>query len=65
MVPTRTGPAPAALAMASITSLFGTVSFELYGQLHQVVADPPADREAFFATCIRHWTDFINLRVVP
>ena len=47
------------------TALFGTVSFELYGQLHQVVAEAPADREAFFATCIRHWIDFINLRVVP
>jgi hypothetical protein len=27
--------------MASMTALFGTVSFELYGQLHEVVADPP------------------------
>jgi AcrR family transcriptional regulator len=47
------------------TALFGTVSFELYGQLHQVVADSPADRDAFFTTCIRYWIDFINLRVVP
>jgi Tetracyclin repressor-like, C-terminal domain len=59
---------PASLVQRALmvwTALFGTVSFELYGQLHQVVADPPADRDAFFATCIRHWIDFINLRVVP
>jgi AcrR family transcriptional regulator len=43
------------------TGLFGVVSFELYGQLHQVVGDPPADRDAFFAECIHRWLQFMSL----
>jgi len=43
------------------TGLFGVISFELYGQLHQVVAEEPADRDTFFAECIRRWLDFMNL----
>ena len=43
------------------TNLFGVVSFEVFGQLHNVVGDPPADRDAFFAECIRHWITFTNL----
>ncbi len=40
------------------TNLFGVVSFEFYGQLHNVVGEDPADRDAFFAECIRRWTAF-------
>ena len=43
------------------TGLFGVVSFELYGQLHQVVGEPPADRDAFFAECVHGWLQFMNL----
>jgi AcrR family transcriptional regulator len=43
------------------TGLFGVVSFELYGQLHQVVGDDPADRAVFFAECIRRWIAFMGL----
>ena len=43
------------------TGLFGVVSFELYGQLHQVVGEKPADRDTFFAECIRRWLQFMNL----
>jgi AcrR family transcriptional regulator len=43
------------------TGLFGVVSFELYGQLHQVVAEDPPDRAAFFAECISHWITFVGL----
>jgi AcrR family transcriptional regulator len=43
------------------TGLFGVISFELYGQLHQVVGEKPADRDTFFAECIRRWLDFMNL----
>jgi AcrR family transcriptional regulator len=43
------------------TGLFGAVSFELYGQLHQVVAEDPADRDAFFAECISRWITFVGL----
>ena len=34
------------------TGLFGVVSFELYGQLYQVVGEDPADRDAFFAAFV-------------
>jgi len=43
------------------TGLFGAVSFELYGQLHQVVAEDPADRDAFFTECIGRWITFVGL----
>jgi hypothetical protein len=43
------------------TGLFGVVSFELYGQLHQVVGEDPGDRGAFFAECIRRWITFMGL----
>jgi AcrR family transcriptional regulator len=43
------------------TGLFGAVSFELYGQLHQVVAEDQADRDAFFAECISRWITFVGL----
>jgi len=40
------------------TNLFGVISFELFGQLHNVIAEPPAGRDAFFSECIRRWTTF-------
>jgi len=43
------------------TGLFGVVSFELYGQLHQVVGEDPADRDAFFSECVRRWIAFMDL----
>jgi AcrR family transcriptional regulator len=44
------------------TGLFGAVSFELYGQLHQIVGDALTDRDVFFAECIRRWIQFMDLR---
>jgi AcrR family transcriptional regulator len=43
------------------TNLFGVVSFELYGQLHNVVGEEPGDREAFFAECIRRWIHLVGI----
>ena len=43
------------------TGLYGVISFELYGQLHQVVGEGSADRDTFFAECIRRWLEFMNL----
>jgi AcrR family transcriptional regulator len=42
-------------------ALFGTVSFELFGQFHNVVGDGPGDREAFFAECIRRWAGQVGI----
>ena len=55
---------PAALVQRALmvwTNLFGAVSFELYGQLHEVVGEDPGDRDAFFAECIRRWIQFIGI----
>lgn len=46
-------------------ALFGTVSFELFGQLHNVVADAPGDREAFFSECVARWALQLGLTEVP
>ena len=40
------------------TNLFSIISFELFGQLHNVVAEKPSGRDAFFAECIHSWTTF-------
>ena len=55
---------PASLVQRALmvwTNLFGVISFELYGQLHNVVGEAPADRDAFFAECIRRWIHFTNI----
>jgi hypothetical protein len=44
------------------TGLFGAVSFELCGQLHQIVGEDPSDRDVFFAECVRRWIQFMDLR---
>jgi hypothetical protein len=43
------------------TNLFGVISFELYGQLHQVVGEEPGDRDTFFAACIHRWIRFTGI----
>jgi AcrR family transcriptional regulator len=42
-------------------ALFGTVSFELFGQLHGIVGDQPGDREAFFAESVRRWAEQLGI----
>ena len=42
-------------------ALFGTVSFELFGQLHGIVGDQPGDREAFFAESVRRWATQVGI----
>ncbi len=48
-------------ALMAWTNLFGVISFELYGQLHNVVGEAPAARDAFFAECIRRWIHFTSI----
>ena len=47
------------------TNLFGVISFELYGQLHEVVGEDPGDRDAFFAECVRRWIHFTGIASDP
>ena len=57
---------PAALIHRAImvwTGLFGVVSFEVYGHLHEVIGEDPGDRDAFFAGCVRRWTEFAGIGV--
>jgi hypothetical protein len=42
-------------------ALFGTVSFELFGQLHGIVANQPGDREAFFAESVCRWATQVGI----
>ena len=42
-------------ALAAWAALFGTVSFDLSGQLHGIVGEQPGDREAFFAESVWRW----------
>ena len=42
-------------------ALFGTVSFELFGQLYGIVGDQPSDREAFFAESVRRWATQVGI----
>jgi AcrR family transcriptional regulator len=43
------------------SGLFGVISFELFGQFHNVVGENPGDREAFFAECITRWAGQLGL----
>jgi AcrR family transcriptional regulator len=43
------------------SSLFGTVSFELFGHLHNVVGEQAGDRDAFFAECVRRWAAQVGI----
>ncbi|MGZ4796906.1 MAG: TetR-like C-terminal domain-containing protein, partial [Acidimicrobiia bacterium] len=44
-------------ALTAWSALFGLVSFELFGQFHNVIA---ANRE-FFETAVRELADFVGL----
>jgi AcrR family transcriptional regulator len=55
---------PDALVVSGLmvwTGLFGTLSFELFGQFHNVVGDAPGQREAFFDDCIGRWSAQLGL----
>jgi AcrR family transcriptional regulator len=47
------------------SALFGVISFELFGQFHNVVGENPGDREAFFANCITRWATQLGLTPSP
>lgn len=43
------------------SALFGLISFELFGQFHNVVGDNPGDRESFFSECVTRWAAQLGL----
>jgi AcrR family transcriptional regulator len=43
------------------SALFGVISFELFGQFHNVVAEDSASRDAFFAECVHRWAHQLGL----
>jgi AcrR family transcriptional regulator len=43
------------------SALFGVISFELFGQFHNVVEEEPRARDSFFAECVRRWADQLGL----
>ena len=48
-------------ALMAWMGLFGFVSFELYGQLHEVVGENPGDCDAFFVGCVRRWIHLVGI----
>jgi AcrR family transcriptional regulator len=58
------GGAPDALTQRGLmvwTGLYGLVSFELFGQLHNVVGEGPGERDAFFDECVRRWAQQVGI----
>ncbi len=43
------------------SALFGVISFELFGQFHNVIEEDPGAREAFFTECVSRWADQLGL----
>ena len=43
------------------SALFGVISFELFGQFHNVVDEDPGARDSFFAECVRRWADQLGV----
>ncbi|HUJ06610.1 MAG TPA: TetR/AcrR family transcriptional regulator [Streptosporangiaceae bacterium] len=57
-------PVPDSVVQASLMAwvgLFGIVSFELFGQFTNVIAEGPGDRDAFFARCVAEWADQLGI----
>jgi AcrR family transcriptional regulator len=42
-------------------ALFGTVLFELFGQVDHVVSEESGDRDAFFAECVQRWATQVGI----
>lgn len=56
--------APDELIVAGLmvwSGLVGAVSFEIFGQFHNVVGDAPPDRPAFFDACLARWSAQLGL----
>ena len=47
--------------LMALAALFGTVSFEVFGQLHGIVGDQPEDHQAFFAESVRRWAAQVGI----
>lgn len=43
------------------TALFGTVLFELSGQVDHIVSDESGDRDAFFTECVQRWATQVGI----
>ena len=61
LIPSKVPDALVERGLMAWAALFGTVSFELFGQLHHVVGDEPGDRDAYFAECVRRWTTLVGI----
>jgi AcrR family transcriptional regulator len=61
LIPSKVPDALVQRGLMAWAALFGTVSFELFGQLHHVVGDEPSDRDAYFAECVRRWITQVGI----
>jgi hypothetical protein len=61
LIPSKVPDALVQRGLMAWAALFGTVSFELFGQLHHIIGDEPGDRDAYFAECVRRWTTRVGI----
>jgi AcrR family transcriptional regulator len=61
VIPARVPDQAIQLSLMVWSAVFGVVSFELFGQFHNVIAEGPGDRDAFFAECVSRWANQLGL----
>ena len=62
LVPPDLPPEIMARGLVVFAGLFGAVSFELFGQFHNVIDEAPDARVAWFDAMIAHWAAVIGLK---
>jgi AcrR family transcriptional regulator len=60
-IPAQVPDAAVQAGLMTWAALFGLVSLELFGQLHNVIGENPGDRDAFFAECVGRWAAQLGL----
>lgn len=55
LVPPHVSDALLQRGLMAWTALFGTVLFELFGQIDHIVSEKSDDRDAFFKECVQRW----------
>lgn len=61
LVPPQVPDAVLQRGLMTWAALFGTVSFELFGQVDHVVSEESGDRDAFFAECVQRWATQVGI----
>ena len=60
-IPPEIPPALLARGVLALAALYGAVSFELFGQFHNVIDETPKARDVWFDLLVRHWAHIVGL----